>query len=210
VRTKFETHGNQNFNAMRLKGFSYQRDGRDKPLLVFRSGVLMDTDKPSGCLQSLLKHADLKHVVNLYAGRFPLHGFIAEEEQVARSKGATFHNEAKTGRSWRDIIEKPEDYKKNFDQASKQVAKLINTQILKPQDQPPKGNILIHCGGGMHRTGMVVGILQRCINHQPMDEIEAEFKYHTHYRSAEQPGGYEKLNVQFIRDFDCSLIERPR
>ena len=89
----------------------------------------------------------------------------------------------------------------------KQVAKAIRTRILHPQGNgAPAGNVYFHCGGGMHRSGMIFGILRRCINNDPMDVIEAEYKRHTAYRSPEKPGGFEPLNLRFIREFDCGLL----
>ena len=66
----------------------------------------------------------------------------------------------------------------------------------------------IHCGGGMHRTGIVIGVLQRVINQMPMEAIAAEYRYHVSYKSGEQPGGFEQGNLDFIRDFDPNLIVR--
>ena len=89
------------------------------------------------------------------------------------------------------------------------VAKMIRNQVLKPSGQAPQGNLYLHCVGGMHRTGIVFGILQRCINGSTMDEVEEIYRKHTAYVSESDPRGYEPLNLRFIAAFDCSLLKRP-
>ncbi len=93
--------------------------------------------------------------------------------------------------------------------AQQAVAKIINNNLLRPGGKAPKGNLHVHCGGGMHRTGMVVGVIDRCLNGTPMDRIEADYKRHVGWRSPQTPGGFEKANVAFIRDFDCKLLKAP-
>lgn len=207
VRSMFEMLKPNNLGVVALKGRYYVEDGQRYPLLIFRSGLMTDAEKPDSCMRSLIEKARVRHIVNLYAGTFPLHDFIASEARVAKEMGVSYHNEAEIRRPWRDLVERKEDYQKNLDTAMRAVADLINSQILNPGGKPPRGNILIHCAGGMHRTGMTFGILQRCINQDPMDEIEICYKCHTAFKSEQEPAGYEELNLQFIRDFDCGLLK---
>jgi hypothetical protein len=207
VRSMFEMLKPNNLGVVALKDRHYVEDGKRYPLLIFRSGLMTDAEKPDSCMHSLIEKARVRHVVNLYAGTFPLHDFIATEARVAKEMGASYHNEAEIRRPWRDLIECKDDYQKNFSTAMQAVADLINTQILRPGGKPPRGNILIHCAGGMHRTGMTYGILRRCINQDPMEDIEICYKCHTAYKSPQEPAGYEELNLQFIRDFDCGLLK---
>lgn len=207
VRSMFEQLKPNNLGVMRLKGRFYQADDKQHPLLIFRSGVMTDADQPGSCLQGLLKAGRVRHVINLYGSSFPLFDYIDLEMKAAEAAGGTCHNEAKSGRPWRELIEKPDNYEKNVKTVMQRVAELIKTQILLPGGHPPKGNILVFCGGGMHRTGMTYGILQRCINGEPMETIEKTYKRHTAYRSEQEPGGYEELNLRFIREFDCGLLK---
>jgi hypothetical protein len=208
VRSMFETIRPNNMSVMHLEGFSYQKDGQTKPLLIFRSAVMTDADQPGSCLHSLFEHAEIRHVINLYAGTFPLHDFIAAEQKVAAGAGVSHHSEAGRNRPWRKLIEDAGDYQENKQIAQQRVAELINTQVFRPNGKPPEGNILIHCGGGMHRTGMVFGILRRCINKDSKETIEAEYRTHTDFISDSEPCGFEPLNLQFIQDFDCGLLEQ--
>jgi len=210
VRNTFETFEGDNLGVTALAGRQWTRGDARGPLLVFRTGTLPDAGAPDGCLADLLAHADVRHVVNLYAGAFPLHDWIAAEASLARARGAT-HYDAREhappkGEGWRELIEDEDRYQANRARAMVQVAELINTEILRPGGAPPRGNVLVHCGGGMHRTGMVMGVLQRCVNGASMEAIEAEYRVHTEYRSPEVPNGYEPGNLRFIADFDCGLI----
>jgi hypothetical protein len=40
-----------------------------------------------------------------------------------------------------------------------------------------------------------------------METVEKTYKRHTAYRSEAEPGGYEPLNLRFIREFDCELLK---
>ena len=61
----------------------------------------------------------------------------------------------------------------------------------------------------MHRTGMVIGVLERCIGGGPMSDIEERFKRHVGWRSASETGGFEPEKA-FIAEFDCDLLRRQQ
>ncbi|MCC6746134.1 MAG: hypothetical protein IT371_00660 [Deltaproteobacteria bacterium] len=208
VRTIFDVLQTQNVGVLRLKGRSYRdATGKTRPVLVYRSGVITDPLRADSCLRTLIRHGRVQHVVNLYGGEFPFLELVAQEERVAKEMGATHYDISKEDLPWRALVKKPADYARNLKTAMGQVAGLIRREILSPKGGPPRGHVYFHCGGGMHRSGMIFGILRRCINGDPMSQIEAEYKRHTAFRSAKEPGGYEALNVRFIRDFDCSLLQ---
>jgi len=206
VRSMFEHLKPNNLGVMRLKGHFYESGDGRHPVLIFRAGVMTDAAEPGSCLQSLLSAGRVRHVINLYGSSFPLHDYIKAEMQAAEAAGGTRHNEAESNRPWRELIEKPEKYERNLETAMQRIAELIKTEILQPEGRPPRGNVLIFCGGGMHRTGMTYGIIQRCINQEPMEAVEKAYRRHTAYRSEEEPGGYEPLNLRFISEFDCELL----
>jgi len=211
VRLYFEQARPDNLGGVRLKGRTYKRkDGSVHPLLVFRSGLTLQTGGgPSDCFQSLIKTASVRHVVNLYAGTFPFHDLIDEEKAQARALGADYFDlREHRGLRWRSLVEEEHHFKENLAEAQKRVARLIRERILRPGGAEPRGNIYFHCAGGMHRSGMLFGVLRRCVNGAPMKAIEAEYRRHVGYISDEQPGGYEPLNLRFIREFDCSLITK--
>jgi len=207
VRANFVEHRPHNLGAIEVRGYRVKDEAGERPLVLFRSGVLVDVGEPESCLHSLIGEADVEHVVNLYAGSFPFYDFIDAEAAVIRAHGGTHHSEPRTGRSWRNLIEEPAEYAHNREQAMRAVARLIREQVLLPGGEVARGNVLLHCGGGMHRTGMVYGIIRRCINGDDMSVVEDDYKQHVAYQDAETPGGYESLNVRFIREFDCRLLQ---
>ena len=211
VRLYFEQARPDNLGGMRLKGRTYQakEGGARRPLMVFRSGLTLQAGGgPSTCFQSLIKAAGVRHVVNLYAGSFPFHDLIDGEKAQARALGADYFDlREHSGLRWRSLVEEEHAYLEKRGEAQRRMAKLIRDQILQPGGAPPRGNIYFHCAGGMHRSGMLFGVLRRCLNGAPMEAIEAEYRRHVGYVSDQEPGGYEPLNLRFIREYDCSLLK---
>jgi len=210
VRSYFEQSRLHNLGVMALRGLSAvdEKGAPRGPLLVFRSGLIIEEGGgPSACFRSLIEHARVRHVLNLYTGTFPFRELIAAEKRYAARLGATYFDaaEAPAG-NWRQLVEERGDFAKNLPAVMRAIAALIREQILAPGGAPPRGNIYLHCGGGMHRSGMVFGVLRRCINRDPMPLIEEEYRRHTGWRSEREPGGFEPLNLELIRSFDCSLL----
>jgi protein tyrosine/serine phosphatase len=127
---------------------------------------------------------------------------IAAERAAAEKFGATYIRTADLDYGhWRDTIREHPEPGPEWEKAAKNVARLIKEQVLMPGGKPPRGNILLHCGGGMHRTGMIIGILQKVINGTKMAEIENSYRYHVSYKSESQKGGFEQENLDFINEF---------
>jgi hypothetical protein len=61
----------------------------------------------------------------------------------------------------------------------------------------------------MHRTGMVFGVIERCLGRASDEAVIARYRRHVAWVSPEQPGGYEQNNVDFILGFDCALLTSP-
>jgi len=210
VRNTFELLQTQNLGVMHIKGKTYKdKDGQERPLLLFRSAIIIEPKESGGCFNSLVKNGDVQHVINLYGGTFPLQDKIEEERERSAQLGVSFFDARdQPDLCWRKLVEEEECYLGNLEVAMKRLAAVIQDQILKPGGEAPRGNIYLHCAGGMHRSGIIFGVLRKCFNGDPMDEIEQEYKRHTAYTSDEQPGGYEELNLKFIKDYDCSLLGR--
>ena len=208
VRSYFNQARPHNLGALVLKGHHYTDEaGKRHPLLVVRSAVTIGAANQQSCFESLIRHAGVRHVINLYGGTFPFYDVIEAERKMAQKLGATFYDLSKKPElKFRSLIEEPEDYQKNIKQAEENLAKLINTRLLRPDGEAPRGNLYFHCCGGMHRSGMIFGVLQRCINGVPMSEIEQQYRRHVAYTDDQRPGGFEPLNLRFIRQFDCKRI----
>ena len=198
MRLYFEQARPDNLGAVRLKGRTYRDgQGKERPLLVFRSGLtLQEGGGASACFRSLTGVAGVKHVINLYAGKFPFHDLIDQERAQAKSQGVEYFDLREHGDlGWRGLVEEEQQYEQNRGEAQRRVAKLIREQLLRPGGAAPRGNLYFHCAGGMHRSGMLFGVLRRCIKG---------------YISESEPGGFEPLNLRFIREFDCSLIKAKK
>ena len=195
--------------AARISPFVDEK-GTERPVLLFRTGFTPRPAEPDSCFQSLLRGGGVKHVVNLFDGDIPAADLVDAESKAAASCGATYNiatDEANGGYGpWRDTLRKHYDEPAKRTEAMQSVARLIKEQILLPGGAPPKGNIHVHCGGGMHRTGMIVGVIERCINGEPPEVVEAHYHYHVAWKDASHPGGAEEMNLRFIQDFDCSLL----
>lgn len=208
VRTYFNVVEPHNLGAMRLRGLTYRDEaGVEHPLLIFRSGMTVTFAGASDCFRDLVRKGEVRHVANLYGGTFPFEDMVAEEKKLAGELSVSYFDAlADQSKRWRRLVEHEETYQQNLAEASRRLATLIRENLLQPGGKAPRGNLYIHCGGGMHRSGMLFGVLRRCINGESMARIEAEYKRHVDYKSPQRPGGFEALNLRFIKDFDCSLL----
>lgn len=198
--------GNQNnLGVVQVKDVKTQ-DGR--PLLVFRSGFTPAPGQEHACVQSLVQ-AGVKHGVNLYQGPMPTLDLEQAEAAAYQKAGGTYFTVRTDPQlaSWRDELREDPAAEKL---AMQSVAKVIREGILQPGGKDPAGYVAVHCGGGMHRTGMVMGVLERCWNGAPEEVWAATYKRHVAWKSDAEPGGFEPANLQFIAHFDCSLLQKNR
>ncbi|MEN8154466.1 MAG: hypothetical protein ABFR75_10630 [Acidobacteriota bacterium] len=200
---------NNNFGAIVLKGFYWKdKNGVKHPLTIFRTAFTPDPAGKDSCYSSILDKGKVKHVINLYDGEMEMNDLIKAERETAQKHGASY---VKTGDlnygHWRAAIREFPNPGHEREIAKKNLGKLIREQILNPGGKSPEGNILIHCGGGMHRTGMVIGILQKIFNGRSMDHIKKVYGYHTGYRGKDRPGGFEQGNLDLIEEFEEKYIK---
>jgi hypothetical protein len=200
--------GNDNYGEVEIRGI---RDAAGRPLRLYRTGITADPGEPGSCFHSLLAERGVRHVINLYEGPMPVSDLTAAEREAATRAGATYHGLATDGpdpaRQFRERLREHPGDPALMESVGRELAVLIRDQILRPDGRPPAGPVYLHCGGGMHRTSMLVGILMRCFGGQSEAEIEAEMKAHSAYRSPQQPGGYEPDNLSFVMGFDCRWLE---
>ena len=218
VRIVYETRTECNFGATVLRKF-------DPPVLLIRCGTMMQTALPDSPFRSILEHGSVAHVFNIYSGHFPLYDNINKEQELCEERGIQYYNEATdpSNYSFRKLIESEASFEQHKAKAFKLCARQLQL-ILRPQGQDPKGNLVIHCGGGMHRTGMLVGILRRyCNPDDDVDDIIDDYRQHVAWQDPENPGifqsltatvskcglagGAEELNERFIREFDLTAID---
>lgn len=212
VRSVLIDADNHNFGAVVLKDkYWTDKNGKKHPLTIFRLGLTAVPPGEKSCLYSLLKEGHVRHVVNLYDGVMYVDDLVSGARAAAADFGASYvrTGDLDYGR-WREKVRKHDEkgpaQDKAWDEAMRTVARLIKEQLLMPEGHAPRGNIVIHCGGGMHRSGMIVGILQRVMNGTPMEEIEKNYRYHVSYRDETNIGGFEQDNLEFIKRFKAEYL----
>ena len=213
VRAVLIEGNNNNLGAIPLAGRTWtDATGEVHPVVVFRSGITPTPDGDGSCFRSLLEAGDVHHVVNLFDGKIPVADLIAAEGRAAAAAGASYVTATDDvdgggyGR-WRDTLKEHYDDPAQRDAAFHAMARLIREQILLPGGAAPTGNIHLHCGGGMHRSGMIAGLIEKCVNHAPMEQVLAHYRYHVAWTDDAHPGGFEAGNVAVLQAFDCALID---
>ncbi len=195
-----------NLGAARLGD---HKNANGKPLLLVRTAFTPDPEAADSCVAGLVRAAGVRHIVNLYSGPMPTHALEASERKAVTAAGGSYYTARDDPHgNWREDLR--EDAGEARKAAMVAVADLIRTQILRPGGGAPKGSVHIHCGGGMHRTGMVFGVFERCVNGTPWPVVAEGYKRHVGWRSDAEPGGFEPANLQFIEHFDCSLVQAAR
>lgn len=213
VRVMFQSHGGHNIGAVPLKGMTTP-DG--KPVLLVRTQAMADSGAKGSCFRTLIETGVVKHVNNLYNGHFPIMDFIDGEVSIcaaarkkSKSNVPTFMDERanKVTRKWRRMVDEKDEWSdpQRMRNAMALCADQIN-DILRPDGKSPVGGILLHCAGGMHRTGIIYALIRRHVNDDPIEDIIDDYKRHVDWKSDDQPGGFEALNVRFIKEFDVSLL----
>lgn len=169
----------------------YQFSFGNKKMFVYRSAILSDNLK---CLASLIKEEQLKNIIYLYSGKYVNEEVIPfKEENLLKKLGGqtyirvlnfsdAFHNE------------------KERKQLEKRVADIIN--LISTLG----GTTLIHCIEGMHRTAVVYGAMDKCINKMPMNKIIHDYKKHTHSLHKKTLYAYKQSDIDFIKQFDCKKL----
>jgi hypothetical protein len=205
-------HGNlNNLGAVVLSRIEWSdEDGASHPLVVFHSGTTPDARAEGSCVRSLILTGHVGHVINLYDGDVPLRDLIEAEQAIAEELGAEYIDTSRVDLGyggWRDIASDGEADAEQVRGATEAVTRLINEQIIRPGGSPPRGNVYFHCAGGMHRSPLVMGILRRCINEEPAEQVEEAMRYHAGYVDSDHPGGWEPPLAEFVRSYDCSLLQ---
>lgn len=201
-----------NLGAFRIKGYYWtDENGKKQPLVAYRSGITPWPKRPNSCYRSLLTNGHIKKIINLYDGSVPIKDHLTMEMEVAQEMGINYIDATDPQHGFphfRSLVEKEVDYNDPVKrkEAMDGVARLIMDGILRPDGEAPKGNVYYHCAGGMHRTGIVSGVIQRCVNGMDMETIQKSYAHHVAYENEEIKGGFEELNLRFIKEFDCGLL----
>lgn len=145
------------------------------------------------CLDGLVKERNVRSVVNLYRGGLQSHIKLAEEEAKAF--------ESFGGRAYIQVL----NYDYSLEDQTKESLFQRVAEIVRLVETAP-GDVMIHCFGGMHRTGVLFGVMQKCLNHVPIEQVLAEYRCHTDWNSSERPGGAREENETALREFPCEFL----
>lgn len=202
-----------NLGAFRIKGYYWtDENGKKQPLVAYRSAITPWPKRPDSCYRSLLKNGNIKNIINLYDGTIPLKDHQTMEKEVAKEMGVNYVDTTDPQVNiapFRELVEKEADFNnpENRRKASESVSRIINEFVLSSGGEAPKGNVYYHCAGGMHRTGIISGVIQRCVNGMDMETIKKSYARHVAYENDDIKGGFEELNLRFIQEFDCGQIK---
>lgn len=205
-------HGDQNnLGAVVLPSVTWtDDDGQEHPLVVFHSATTPAAEAEGSCLRSLIEDAGVRHVINLYDGEVPLGDLLEAEGRTTRAAGATYVDISQSERDydgWRHVASSAEASAEERAEAAATIARLLREQVLRPGGEEPRGHVYFHCAGGMHRSPLLSGILRRCVAGEPMEQVEEAMQVHSAFVAEGQPSGWEPELLEFVRDFDCSLLE---
>ncbi len=214
VRAVLIEGDNNNLGAFPLLGHTWtDADGTVRPVVVFRSGITPTPEAPGSCFRTLLEDGDVRHVVNLFDGKIPVADLVAAEARAAAAAGASYvtatDEEGGGYGRWREALKEHYDDPVRRGEAFHAIARLIQEQILAPAGASPRGNVHLHCGGGMHRSGIIAGLIEKCVNRAPMAQVLAHYRFHVAWHADDRTGGYEEGNVRVLQDFDCGLLVAP-
>lgn len=145
------------------------------------------------CLNHLVKKKNVRNIFNLYNGSFKSAVFLRQAEKKYFYKV--------NGKKYTHI--KDYEYKlkhQTKEQLFNKISEMVNSIVETP------GNSVLHCYGGMHRTGILYGILQKCVNGLKIEQVINEYRCHTAYKSKEDEGGRNPKNEDVIREFPCQIL----
>lgn len=159
-------------------------DGTTKE--IYRSGYLGDCPE---AMKELVQERKIETLINFHhTTKFDPTIWVETEKALFKACG---------GKNYIYIT----DFDYNFKNESekRQVMKKITSIITLIREC--EGNVLFHCMGGEHRSGIIYGILHKLYHSMTLEAIIHEYKCHTAWVSDELPGGYHLNNVELIEDY---------
>lgn len=147
------------------------------------------------CLQSLVKDKGVKTLVNLYTGELKSHVQLAQQEEEIFAQAGGAH--------YLQVL----NYSYKLKEVKKEAIFAKLTEIITAIRRSP-GNVMVHCFGGVHRTGLVYGIMQKCFNTVPIEQVIEEYRCHAAYESPERAGGRKEENEIVLKEFPCSTLSK--
>lgn len=203
IRSLLVDGGLSNFGVVAIAG---HKTASGEPLLVYRTSITANPSKAGSCVASLIGAGGARHGVNLYVDTLPTEDLEVAEASAYAAVGGSYFN-VRGNQDQTEIARRSESSDEAvLDRASRALAEVIWGGVLRPNGAPPRGHVQVHCAGGMHRTGVTIGVIERCINGEPRELWAKNYKDHVLWKSDTEQGGYREPNLVFIERFNCSLI----
>lgn len=158
---------------------------------IYRSANLAQSPT---CLDELVKQRKVTTIINLYSGTFAnAQTLNALEQNEFQSAG---------GESYVSINNFMVDAKRmTMNELNQRIASIIKF-IVNSND-----NVLIHCLVGENDTGVIFGVLQKCYNKRPMQEISHNASCHMgRYSTAYEAKAYQNV-IHIIDQYPCDLLK---
>jgi hypothetical protein len=166
-------------------------------------------DPRSECMRELVQEHALFKIVNYDELDWPSAKRLTDEERDSFLKWNP------KGSYWKFVDSEKRTFQYKFSKArGKTEAERRETvfqdiiRIVREIEGSPgdPGSVYIHCYGGHHRTGVVYGVLQKCLGKISVEDAIREYRCHIGYESEQNPGGRHPDNETVIRDFPCARL----
>jgi hypothetical protein len=167
------------------------------------------TDPRSECMKALVQEHALSKIVNYDELDWPSANRLTEEEKNSFLKWNP------KGSYWKFVDSEKRTFQYKFSKAPgkteterretvfRDIIRIIREIEGSPGDP---GSVYIHCYGGHHRTGVVYGVLQKCLGNLSVEDAIREYRCHIGYESELSPGGRHPDNETVIREFPCDRL----
>lgn len=176
------------FNNVAGSRFTFP-DGTNKE--IYRSAYLSESPL---AIKELAQDRGVKVIINIHNNsKISTKEWIKKEEGIFRKYGGKkYIHIPDFNYKYLNIKEK----EAVFEKIRKIVQLVLNSE----------GNVLVHCGGGEHRSGVIYAILHRCFHDISLETIIQEYKCHCAWENDHMIGGYHHQNVELIKDFPIESI----
>jgi hypothetical protein len=163
---------------------------------------LFEKDLKRSCMKALVKKFDLSKILNYDELDWD------SAKRMTKDEKNMFSQLNPNGNYWEFLTTQNESFQYKFKNSKgstleEQKKSLINQVkiIINEIAGDPKvpGAAYIHCYGGHHRTGLVWGVMQKCLGKMPIEDVLSEYTCHV-------GKGAHKDNEIMIREFPCAEL----
>lgn len=158
---------------------------------IYRSANLAQSPR---CLDELVNQRKVTTIINLYSGTYAnaqiLNALEQNEFQTVGGDSYVLINNFMVDTDQMALSE-----------LNQRIASIIKLMVNTPD------NVLIHCLVGENDTGVIFGVLQKCYNKRPLQEISNNASCHMgRYSTAYESKAYQNA-LKIIDQYPCDLLK---